>query len=138
MLACRPAEAADIPLLGQLNFQLIRDEGHRNPMTESQLQDRMRGWLDSGEYRAVLFEADGTVVAYALYKPEDDYIYLRQFFVCRQFRRQGIGRQAMEMLRTKIWPVNTRLRVEVLANNHPARKFWESVGFLPHSITLEA
>ena len=90
MLAYRHAEAADIPLLTQLNLQLIHDEGHRNPMDEARLQDRMRGWLNSGEYRAVLFETDGTVAAYALYKPGDDYTYLRQFFVCREFRRRGI------------------------------------------------
>lgn len=139
----RYAEAADIPLLAQLNLQLIRDEGHRNPMDEARLQNRMQDWLDSGEpgngeYHAVLFEIDGNVAAYALYKLGSDSTYLRQFFVCRQFRRKGIGRQAINILRAEVWPPNVRIRVEVLAENHPAQKFWESVGFLTYSITLEA
>ena len=50
-------------LLAALNHQLIRDEGHRNPMTEAQLARRMRGWLARGEYRAELFEEHGEVVA---------------------------------------------------------------------------
>ena len=134
MLVYRHAEAADIPLLAQLNLQLIQDEGHRNPMDEACLQNRMQGWLDSGEpgndeYHAVLFEIDGNVAAYALYKLGSDTTYLRRFFVCRQFRRKGIGRQAIDILRSEIWPPNVRIRVEVLANNHRPANFGGQLAF---------
>jgi len=36
-LSFRVANPSDAELLGRLNFQLIRDEGHRNPMSESEL-----------------------------------------------------------------------------------------------------
>ena len=59
----------------------------------------MHGWLSGGEYRAVLFERDSQPVAYALYRADADAsIYLRQFFVAREHRRQGIGVAAIELL----------------------------------------
>jgi hypothetical protein len=64
-LVPRFAGEADLPLLVELNQRLIRDEGHANRMTTDELCTRMAGWLAS-DYRAVLFELDGVVVAYAL------------------------------------------------------------------------
>ncbi|HYA79031.1 MAG TPA: GNAT family N-acetyltransferase, partial [Candidatus Nitrosopolaris sp.] len=121
----RRATLNDCALLAELNHQLIRDEGHRNPMTVLELEQRMRGWLAS-EYAAVLFEVGGEVVAYALYREQPAEIYLRQLFVVRNRRRQGIGRQAMETLRSKIWPKNKRLTVEVLVHNVAAIAFWRA------------
>ena len=77
-LSSRHALPSDADLLGLLNHQLIQDEGHRNPMTVPELQERMRGWL-AAEYAAVLFENETEVVAYALYREEPELIYLRQF-----------------------------------------------------------
>jgi GNAT superfamily N-acetyltransferase len=132
----RCATLNDCALLAELNHQLIRDEGHRNPMTIPELEQRMKGWLAS-EYAAVIFEDSGEVVAYALYREQPEEIYLRQLFVVRNRRRQGIGRQAMEWLRSKIWPKNRRLTVEVLFQNEAAVAFWRSVGYKDHSLTLE-
>lgn len=88
----------DIPALAVLNQQLIQDDGHRNPMPVPELEERMRRWLVSGEYRAVLFFLEGELVAYALYKETSEEIYLRHFFVVRHRRREGIGRAAMGKL----------------------------------------
>ncbi len=63
----RDSSSAHIELLTRLNLQLIRDEGHRSPMTLTQLQVRMDLWLQ-GEYQAVLFEHDGETVGYALFR----------------------------------------------------------------------
>lgn len=63
----RFATVADSRLLAELNHQLIRDEGHRNPMNVDQLEHRMRGWLSSVEYRAIIFAQEDTPVAYAFY-----------------------------------------------------------------------
>jgi len=132
----RQATESDVALLGELNHQLIRDEGHRNPMAVSQLQERMRGWL-AGEYAAMLFENDAEVVAYALYREEPALIYLRQFFVQRHCRRQGFGRQAFHLLRTQIWPAHKRLTVEVLTSNHAAISFYKAAGFCEYCLMLE-
>jgi len=132
----RRATLNDCALLAELNHQLIRDSGHRNPMTVPELEQRMGGWLQS-EYKAVLFEYGNETVAYALYRELAEEIYLRQLFVIRDRRRQGIGRQAIEILRLQIWPKDKRLTVEVLVENAGAVAFWGSVGYSDYSLMLE-
>jgi len=134
-LAWRYASSADLGLLAEWNHQLIRDEGHRNPMTVEQLAGRMAEWL-RGEYQAVIF-SDGKPVAYALFKKEERLIYLRQLFVHRDRRRCGIGREAFRILRQQIWLGDVRLTVDVLCRNPGAIAFWRSVGYQDYSLTLE-
>jgi predicted acetyltransferase len=132
----RRATLDDGALLAELNHQLIRDEGHRNRMTVPELEQRMKGWLAS-EYAAMLFENDDEVVAYALYREQPEEIYLRQLFVVRNQRRKGIGKEAVKILRSKIWPKNKRLTVEVLVQNEAATAFWRAVGYKDYCLTLE-
>lgn len=132
----RAATLDDCSHLAELNYQLIRDERHRNQMTVSELEQRMRGWL-SGEYRATIYEDGGEVVAYALFREQAEEIYLRQLFVVRHRRSQGIGRQAVEILRSQIWPKTKRLTVDVLIANKRAVSFWRSVGYADYALSLE-
>src|SRR5260370_18559719 len=103
----RTATLDDCPRLAELNHQLIRDEGHRNRMTVPELEQRMRGWI-SGEYRAVIYEDGGEVVAYALFREQPEEIYLRQLFVVRHRRSQGIGGRGIEILWSQRLPEGTR------------------------------
>lgn len=134
-LSWREASAADLGLLAEWNHQLIRDEGHRNPMTVEQLAARMQQWLQ-GEYRAVLFMSDEPV-GYALFKQDAELIYLRQFFVRRDRRRAGLGRAAFLILREQVWPRDLRLTVDVLCQNQGGVAFWRSVGYRDYCLTLE-
>ena len=133
----RFAVVEDSRFLAELNDQLIRDEGHRNPMNVDQLEHRMRGWLRSGEYRAVVFEQEDTPVAYALYREDPDEIYLRQFFVVRARRRHGIWRTAMQHMLSDIWPRTKRHTVSVLVDNASGVAFWRAVGYKDYALTLE-
>ncbi len=135
MLIHRPADEADLDLLAEWNHQLIRDEGHRNPMTVLQLRERMKGWL-AGEYQAVIFLAGAEAVAYALYREDETEIYLRQLFVRRDQRRQGFGQAALRILRTQIWP-RKRLTVEVLCANTQAIQFYRRLGYQDYCLRLE-
>ena len=132
----RPATLDDCALLAELNHQLIQDEGHRNRMTATELEQRMRGWL-SGEYRATIFEENGEVVGYALFREQPEDIYLRQLFVVRHRRSQGLGRQAVEILRSQVWPRTKRLTVDVLVTNKRAVAFWRAIGYTDYCLTLE-
>jgi predicted acetyltransferase len=96
----------------------------------------MRGWLQS-EYTAILFEESAKPLAYALYRERPEEIYLRQLFVVTNRRRQGIGRQAIEILRQQVWPKNKRLTVEVLVKITAAVAFWRAVGYKDYCLTLE-
>ena len=130
---CTPVEA---PLLAPLNLQLIRDEGHSNPMDVAQLAERMHEWLE-GDYRAVVFEEGSTLVGYALYRTESGYVMLRQLFVSEGYRRRGIARDALAWLRQNAWPDAPALRVEVLVDNAIGRAFWRSVGLVDYAVIME-
>lgn len=138
----RLATLDDCQLLAELNAQLIQDEGHRNPMTIAELAERMRSWL-TGDYRAILFaaeqgaEATPRPVGYALFREEPEYIYLRQFFIARNLRRQGHGRAAIDHLLKHAWPAGRRIRIDVLVGNMTAIAFWRSVGFADYCLTME-
>lgn len=123
-------------LLGQLNHELIRDEGHRNPMGPLELTERMRAWI-ANEYRAVIFQRESEVLGYALFRERPDEIYLRQLFIVREQRRKGFGRRAMQILREEVWPKDKRLTVEVLVANEAAVRFWRAVGYKDYALTLE-
>ncbi len=133
----RLATLDDAPALAEMNRQLIRDEGHRNPMNLRQLTDRMSGWL-AGEYRAAVIEQAAAPTGYALYREESDFIYLRQLFVCPEHRRMGVGRTALAWLWENAWNDASRLRIDVLVTNTAGRAFWQSVGFNDYCITMEA
>jgi len=105
-------------------------------MTVPELERRMLGWLQS-EYTAILFEDGNETLAYALYREQPEEIYLRQLFVLRNRRRQGIGRQAVEILHQQIWPKTKRLTVDVLVKNTAAIEFWHAVGYDDYCLTLE-
>lgn len=131
----RFAEPRDVDLLAEWNHQLIRDEGHRNQMTVPQLKERMSGWL-GGEYKAVLFFSNKEPVAYSLYRENENEIYLRQLFVRRDQRNRGFGTNALEILRSKIWPAK-RLTVEVLCANESAIRFYRRIGYQDYCLSLE-
>ena len=134
-LCFRSATTADVPALARLNHQLIKDEGHRNPMKVDELAERMRSWLADDGYEALLgFDGD-ELVAYVLWRDEPDCVYLRQIFVQREQRRQGVARQLMLNVFER-WP-DKRLTVDVLAGNARALAFWRRMGYRDYAVLLE-
>ncbi len=133
----RIATPADAPCLARMNKQLIDDEGHRNPMSIAELETRMAEWL-SNAYQAILFIREGAPVGYALFRWESDHVYLRHFFVCRDCRRAGVGREAIGWLRKNAWSPTLRIRLDVLVCNETGIAFWRSVGFSDYCLTMEA
>ena len=91
------AKLIDCPILAEMNYRLIRDEGHRNPMNKTQLTRRMKNWL-KGKYRACLFKEQGKIIGYCLFRNDEGFTYIRQFFIERVFRKQGKGRKAFKLL----------------------------------------
>ena len=132
----RFASADDASALGRLNADLIRDEGHRNPMTVAELEDRMRAWLE-GEYEAAVCESEGSPVGYALYLRESDHVYLRQLLVREVDRRRGIATALLQWLWSHAWTNIERVRVEVLIGNSEGLAFWRAVGFSDYCVTLD-
>ena len=130
------ATDSDLDLLAEWNNQLICDEGYRNPVPVPALRERMRRWMEEG-CKAVIFGPGAAPLAYALYWEDETEICLRQLFVRRTRRSEGIGREVMHILRTQVWPPRKHLTVEVLTNNLRAVTFWRSIGYRDHRLTLE-
>ena len=109
----RFANLDDCRLLAELNHQLNQDEGSRSRRTLPELEQRMRKWL-AREYRALIYEDGGEVVAYALYRDEAEEIHLRQLFVVPHRRQEGLGRRAVQILRGQVRPKNKKLIMDVV------------------------
>jgi GNAT superfamily N-acetyltransferase len=90
----RRATPDDALVLASMNRHLIEDEGHCNPMSVEELAARMGTGLGE-DYAALLVLRDGEPVGHALWRDETDWTYLRQFFIAREYRGQGIGRELM-------------------------------------------
>jgi GNAT superfamily N-acetyltransferase len=141
-LVIRPANETDLPLLAQMNKRLIEDEGSRNPISIDQLAERMRGWV-LGDWEVKLFARDGNVVGYAVhqtrrdeYFPDHTIVYLRQFYIEREMRGQGLGTAAFRALTSEHFPPDCRVVIDALAMNPRGYDFWRHVGFEPYCTTM--
>jgi ribosomal protein S18 acetylase RimI-like enzyme len=135
MLKVRRADESDTDILAEMNAQLIQDEGHGNTMALAELQQRIKNWL-STSYKANVFELEDSIIGYALWKAEDEYVYIRQFFITERHRRHGLGTTGFESLKDLEFG-GRKLRLEVLSNNLRAQKYWKSVGFLDYCTVME-
>lgn len=122
----RKCNRDDIPQLAVFNKQLIEDEKSDNPMSVPELEERMAGFLNA-EYDAYFFEKDCVVVGYALVKKTCTPLYLRQFFICREYRKEYCGTEAFHAL-LEYLNVDS-IDIEVLSGNEAGNRFWESLGF---------
>lgn len=134
-LTLRKASVSDASELAALNNQLVEDQGSRNPFTLSEYEDRFRAWMTTGEWTPSFFDQDDRVVGYSVhrvgpdvYYPDADVVALRQFFVCRDVRRRGVGRAAFELFESKI-AKGRQINIDVLATNPTGQGFWKSLGF---------
>ncbi len=133
MIDLRACTSKDVLELAQMNRMLIEDERAENDMTLAQLEGRMQGFL-AGEYRAFLFEKAGERVGYALVNPSAVPVYLRQFFICREKRRTGLGKEAFHALLAHL-NLDT-IDIDVYVWNETGRAFWQSLGFRARAISM--
>ena len=133
-ITIRPATVADAGDLAVMNKQLIEDEKHDNPMTMPELKERMAGFL-SGDYNALFcVDENAAILGYALINNNVKPTYLRQFFICRDQRRKGYGRQFFHKL---LEYLNTdTIDIEVMVWNETGKAFWESLNFQPRSVYM--
>ncbi len=143
VLAIRSVTEHDILLVADMNKRLIEDEGSRNPMSISELAERLRGWLREGWRVDLVLDGD-TIVGYAIYIARRDEhdptlpeIYVRQFFIERTCRGRGLGSEAFRLLERERFPRPCRVELDVLGGNAQGIRFWQRLGFETHVIVLE-
>lgn len=126
----KKCSAQDAEKLAELNKHLIKDEKSDNKMSLCELQDRMKSFLET-DYTAYLFMEDNRIIGYALVNTRAEPLYLRQFFIARNFRRNHKGRRAFELLLDEL--KTDKIDLEVLSWNEAGLKFWQSCGFAERS-----
>jgi ribosomal protein S18 acetylase RimI-like enzyme len=129
------ATLANIDQLAVLNKYLIEDEQHPNPMNVEQLAKRMSGWLQA-EYTGYLAWINDYITAYCLYRDDGEFYYLRQLYVARGFRRQGIATRLLNWMYANVW-TEKKVRLGVLAHNKGAIAFYNHYGFRTKALRLE-
>ena len=91
-----------------------------------------------GYSSAAIFFLEADLIAYVLWRKEGvDQVYLRQFFVARDWRRRGIGKTAFHIFAEELLPAGTRIKVDVLCRNLTGLGFWRSLGFQDYALSLE-
>ncbi len=137
-ICIRKAELSDADLLAQMNKHLIEDEGSRNPMNISQITDRMKNIL-SGDWKAVIISKESEDIGYLVYKlspdeyfPDRTELHIRQYFIKRQHRGNGLGTYAFDLISKEYFPNDAVLTMDVLEINPKGRRFWEKIGFKPY------
>jgi len=126
MIEIKKCTLEDVPLLTEMNKQLIEDEKANNPMDITQLKNRMIDFLNNG-YEAYFFTVNNEVAGYALCDITKDPIFLRQFFIKREERRKHYGEIAFKSLLEKTGI--KEIEIDVLSWNETGIKFWEKIGF---------
>jgi ribosomal protein S18 acetylase RimI-like enzyme len=105
-------------------------------MTLAALTERMRRWI-AGEYEVLLFRRGERVAGYAAWRMEDRGAYLRHFFICRDQRREGLGRAAMALLCRDVFPQDQPVQIEASVWNKSAIAFWRALGFQDFGLSME-
>ena len=131
------AKPADAELLADLNRELDEDEPHPYPVSQPARLERMTRWIETGEYGVLLFRRGQRVAGYAVWRMEEYGAFLRQFFICRDQRREGLGRAAMALLCRDVFPKDRPLHLEAAMWNQKAIDFWHALGFQDFGLSME-
>src|SRR4051812_44696968 len=86
----RKATLDDVPRLAKINRELIEDEWEGVSKGSDFLESRLRRWIEAPDYRALIFERDGTFVGYTLLHVYSDEVYIRHFYVSPEARQSKI------------------------------------------------
>ncbi|MFM0305228.1 GntR family transcriptional regulator [Paraburkholderia sediminicola] len=143
-LKLRAHQREDLPLLARMNRELADDEGHRNPMSVAQLEERFTRFIDQEGWSVDLFTLDDEVIGYATHRYEPNpaepcgrHIYLRHFYIVRHRRRGGTGHVAFDELVRERFRPGERIFLEAIENNPGGKIFWLRTGFTAYGTIME-
>ena len=123
----------DCPALAVMNRELIDEGQQSNTMTVSELDSRMRDWFQKGVYTGYLIRLNDETIGYALVDLSD--MWMRHFFICRNYRRQGYGRAAISLLFEQL--ETEKIGLSCLTNNAQGLAFWRSFDHDAYSIKFD-
>ena len=144
LVVLRSAVAGDLATVAAMNQRLVEDQGSRNPFSSVEYQQRLKDWLAGDEWEIALFiDPNGDILGYAVYKVQGDYyypdqevVYLRQFFIDRPHRGQGAGSAAYQLLANERF-LGREVCLDVLATNPRGKRFWHKLGFEEYFVSMK-
>ena len=71
------------------------------------------------------------------YYPDQQVVYVRQFYIEREHRRRGLGRAAFHPLMQTRFPKGHAVTLDVVATNPAGQHFWLKLGFAPYFIAMK-
>lgn len=137
-LRLQSARKEELQILAEMNKQLIEDEKSSNPMGIQELEERMREFLES-HWEIDLLMKEATIIGYVLYQyqegsfhREEKQVYIRQYFIRREYRNMGYGIAGIDLLRKTRFKDVKKIEIDVLETNPEGKQFWERAGFKPY------
>ncbi|MDA3852545.1 MAG: GNAT family N-acetyltransferase [Spirochaetaceae bacterium] len=121
------AKNKDLPLLLEMNQQLMQDEKYDRPPSQPELLKRWDSFLSQDKFGVFLFKESQEIVGYAVVHLEDSPPYLRHFFIHRDHRRKGLGTRCFWALLDHI--KTETIDLDVMTWNTRGQAFWKSLGF---------
>lgn len=131
-----PMSSKHFKTLALLNAELIQDEGHANHLTLAELEQRIIGWLDSGEYGCHAVLHRNLPVSYCIWREEASHLYIRQLFTLRNYRGRGLATKLIHQVAETVGQ-GKPIRLEALAKNDTAIRFYQKLGFSLYSQTFQ-
>ena len=123
----RRADRNDIDQLVKMNLELMEDEQFDRPLEETQLRERMERFITDTVSHVFLIIQDTDVAGYAIVETNKTPIYLRHFFIKRNFREKHLGTGAFKLLLNELKA--DRIDLDVMVWNKRGYAFWKSIGF---------
>jgi len=110
-------------------------------------REKLATILHDANSTVALAESNGEVVGHVYgvimqraendFKAADKYMYIQQIGVCKNFRRQGVGRALIAFIEGRAMAsAVTRLQLDYWAFNTRAQSFFESCGFSPSQVMM--
>jgi ribosomal protein S18 acetylase RimI-like enzyme len=150
----RGAELKDLPEIGQLAGQLVRQHHEFDAQRFMLIPNVERGYahffggeLSNPSTIILAAERAGTIVGYAYARLEerdwnallDAHGALHDIFVLESARRMGVARRLVEAVRERLQGKGApRLVLHTASKNHAARSFFAALGFRETMLELTA
>ena len=156
-MTIRPATAADVPAIVPLVRKVEAYHQRSNPakyLFRGDPGEMYRAWLERSttDERAVFLVCDAAargeppnVVGFLIgtVEPEIRIYVLREYgwvhdlWIDEAYRHEGVGRQLVMQAIERFAGLGVKqVRLDVLANNEPARKLFEACGFRPSVVEM--
>ena len=128
------ARETDIPGLFEMNKRLMEDERFDRPLDDERLMERWHSFFDKEKYKVLLFRLEQDVAGYAVLHINQEPLYLRHFFIDRQYRRKGLGTECFG--RMMEYMNAGKMDLDVMYWNERGYAFWKSLGFTERCIMM--